>query len=284
MNAARISSIHFDNDSSNSERSLDAWRDWFHPMLDISANEGDQRRFYSATKVWDIGGILLSRSVACATHVTRGKLNISRTPIDHWVISYNRRGTTSIATDKALLEVPPATPFLWSLGDKSSSHRSDVDRIQLMVPRDMFRDVAPMFDARRGATLDTPLGKLLGDYMLFLESSLDTVPESDVARLAGAIRSMIAACIAPSGERMEIAAAQIEHGRRERVRRIIHLNLRSRTLSPAMLCKHAGISRSQLYRLFQNSGGVLHYIQRERQVLWMAFFALWYVLGLPWGL
>jgi AraC-like DNA-binding protein len=155
-------------------------------------------------------------------------------------------------------------PFLWSLGDRTISHRTKVDRVQLLIARDMFRDIAPQFDAERGSVLNTPLGALLGDYMLFLESHLDSVAQQDLPRLTESVRSMIAACVAPSGEREEVAASELSFVRRERIRQVIHLNLRSAELGPSMICKAVGISRSQLYRLFEHSGGVLRYIQRQR--------------------
>jgi AraC-like DNA-binding protein len=263
MNTNREASV-LNNGQLSTAGDLITWRDWFYPMLEISTVQdgGEPSRFEN--KVWDLGGILLSSAVAPATHVKRGKLNISRAPMDHWAIGYNRSGTTTIASDKRTLEAPPRSLFLWSFGEKTSSYRSDVDRIQLLIPRDLFRDVAPMLDAQRGSVLNTDLGSLLSDYMLFLESRLESVEAQDLPRLTGAVRAMIAACVAPSRERAEIAAVQIDNSRRDRIRRVIDLNLRSRALNPAMICKTVGVSRSQLYRLFEHWGGVMRYVQRQR--------------------
>lgn len=253
----------FSTESVGATEQVHAWREWFHPIFDISPGQTDAP-FSAQNKVWNMGGILLSGASAPATRVTRGKLNISRAPADHWVISYNRRGDTAIATDKATLHASAGVPFLWSLGEKSSSERSSVDRLQLLIPRDMFRDMAPTLDASRGSVLDTPLGRMLGDYMLFLERRLDSIAGEDLPRLRDAVRSMIAACIAPSADRMTIAADEIDSGRRERVCRVIHAQLGFSALTPASISRLLGISRSQLYRLFEQSGGVSSYIRRQR--------------------
>ena len=50
----------------------------------------------------------------------------------------------------------------------------------------------------------------------------------------------------------------------ERACRTIEMHLRSRQLRPDTLCRLLGISRSQLYRLFERTGGVAQYIQRQR--------------------
>ena len=44
----------------------------------------------------------------------------------------------------------------------------------------------------------------------------------------------------------------------------IRQNLRSPTLTPKRICRLVGMSRSQLYRLFEPMGGVARYIQAER--------------------
>ena len=52
----------------------------------------------------------------------------------------------------------------------------------------------------------------------------------------------------------------------ERVRQAVRRNLRSPSLGPDKLCREAATSRSQLYRLLENEGGVKSYIQRRRLV------------------
>jgi AraC-like DNA-binding protein len=132
------------------------------------------------------------------------------------------------------------------------------------MSRDAFRDIGPLLDAALGSTLNTPLGHLLGDYMLALDQRLPALTEADLPRLTNAVSAMVAAAVAPSTERVALASRQIDVGRRERVRQAVHRHLRTPTLATETLCRLVGMSRSNLYRLLENDGGVTLYIQRQR--------------------
>ena len=162
------------------------------------------------------------------------------------------------------LEVPARVPYLWSLGQEFLHERTHVDRVQFFLARDAFRDIAPLLDAACGSTLATPLGHLLGDYMIALEYRLPAVTEADLPRLASAVGAMVAAAIAPSDERVAVARSQIDVGRKERVRQVVRKHLGTPMFGPTILCRLVGMSRSNLYRLFEDTGGVSRYIQRER--------------------
>ena len=133
-----------------------------------------------------------------------------------------------------------------------------------IISRDAFPDLAPLLDDACGSTLDTPLGHLLGDYMTALERHLSAVTEADLPYLADAAGAMVAAAVAPSAVCVAVARPQIDLGRKERVRQAVRRHLRTPTLRPRTLCRLVGMSRSNLYRLFEAAGGVAKYIQDQR--------------------
>ena len=111
--------------------------------------------------------------------------------------------------------------------------------------------------------MDTPLGHLLGDYMLALERHLPAVTESDFPRLTNAVGA-IAAAVALSAERIAVAKSQVDFGRNGRVRQAVRRHLRTPTLGPKTLSRLVGMSRSNLYRLFEDTDGVARYIHVQR--------------------
>ena len=241
-----------------------AWRTWFEPVFDVIPSKADDPSFPARNTVWKLDELVISRVSAPAVHVQRTPAHVRRNPVDHWVLTYCQKGETTIQTRRRTLNGRPAVPFLWSLAEPSETVRTDTERLQIFLSRDVFRDIAPVLDAARGAVLDTPLGRLLGDFMLSLEHRLQGLEISDMPRLTAAARALIAACVAPSADRIADAKTQIDQGRLERVRQTVRTHLRSYRLGPEMLCHAVGMSRSNLYRLLESEGGVARYVQRQR--------------------
>jgi AraC-like DNA-binding protein len=90
------------------------------------------------------------------------------------------------------------------------------------------------------------------------------VTAAEAPRLAETTRAVLAALLAPSPDRLHAASAPLRQTQLQRVRGIVREHLGSATLGPARLCRLAGMSRSQLYRLFEPIGGVAAHIQAER--------------------
>jgi AraC-like DNA-binding protein len=242
------------------------WQEWFQPVLDVLPQNPTADEFPAEIHLWKLGGLAMSRTSAPPVKVARTRGHLRHDPVDHWIISYCTRGAHSAVTAGSSLEVPPKVPLLWSLGQEFVHERTHSDRVHVYMMRDSFRDIAPLLDAALGSVLDTPLGHLLGDYVIALERRLPELAEADLSRLSNAVGAMVAAAVAPSAERIAIADRQIDLGRKERVRQTVRRHLRTPTLTPATLSRVVGMSRSNLYRLFENTGGVARYIQRERLV------------------
>ena len=244
---------------------LEAWREWYQPVLDVVCEQPTGHGFSAEIQLWNLGGLGVSRTTsALPVHVARAKSNLRRDPVDHWVISYCPGGGHFARTAGSDVGAPPRVPFLWSLGQEFLHERPRVDRVQFLIPRDAFRDIAPLLDASCGLPLNSPLGCLLGDYMIALLRRLPDLRAADYPGLMSAVRAMGAAAVEPSAERVALADRQIDLGRRERVQRVVGRHLRTANFGPEMLCRLVGMSRSNLYRLLEHDGGVARYIQSQR--------------------
>jgi len=191
---------------------FEAWRQWHQPVLDFLPQQSTRYGFPAEVHLWKPGGLAMSRTSVPPVRVARTKRNLKRDPIDHWVISYCIRGTHFTNTGGTAVEIPARVPFLSSLGQEFLHERTHIDRVSLLVSRDAFRDIASLLDAAGASSPDTPLGHLLGDYMMALERHLPDVTEADFPRLARAVGAMVA--VTPSAERVGVAGPLIDVGRR----------------------------------------------------------------------
>jgi AraC-like DNA-binding protein len=166
--------------------------------------------------------------------------------------------------DNDQLSVPAGVPFVLSLGDFCASERDLDSRLQLHIARDKFNTIGPVLDAARGQTVSTPVGGMLAEYIRLLERQLPNLTDQDALNLPQAIAAMVAACVAPSADRLITARGQISVTLKDKARRYILQNLRSDKLGPDTLCRELGMSRSSLYRLLQAEGGLARYIQHLR--------------------
>jgi AraC-like DNA-binding protein len=243
---------------------FDVWMDWFDGVVDVLPHSSPRDGFHAESQTWQIGGCMVSRVRAPATRVERTITHVRRNPLHHWVITLSRHTTSLISSGNTALRVPPSTPVVLSLAHELTCERDEDQRLQLYMSRDKFADLAPVLDRARGTALDTPLGFLLGDYLILLERTLPDVSTGDLPRLSDAIGAMVAACLAPEQDRAGAAGLQLDAVRLERVRRVVRKYLRSPALGARLLCRSLSMSRSKLYRLMDAEGGVVHYIQRQR--------------------
>ena len=243
----------------------EGWRAWNLPLLDVTPCHPVSEGFQAEGRIWKIDdGLLLAQSAVAKSRMLRSRRQIRHLPADHWVVTRVLHGTISVETPTGTIEVQEGQSYIWSLGQVSSSMRSKFRRIDLLLSRDTFRDIAPLLDAATGSVLDTPLGRSLGDFLLTLQERLPLLPDVDAPYLTVAVGKLVAACVAPSATRAGAARVFIDVGRLERVRQAVRAHLQSPLLGPHMLCRQVGMSRSNLYRLLESEGGVTSYIQRHR--------------------
>ncbi|UFN48710.1 helix-turn-helix domain-containing protein [Roseomonas sp. OT10] len=253
----------FDTAQLAPEQQFEDWMEWwsgFTAQTPVATDKG----FRASRRTWHLGDFGLARVSAPPLRVVRSRDHIRRDPYDHWNICIGLGAATQLTYRSGAIIVPPRIPFVVSLGEEMVSERAQDDRVQLYLPRDRFRELAPLLDSSTADALGSPMRGMLADFILALEGRLPELAESDLPRLTQAISAMVAACIEPSKGRLGASAGQIDFTRMEKIRRVARAHLRSPDLSPDLLCRLVGVSRSHLYRLLEREGGVSRWIRRQR--------------------
>lgn len=260
-----MNSVRFSTRELTGPRQLEAWRDWYADSFEVTPLDAPDRGFAGESEIWTLDGVALVSVSAPPLRATRTKSLIRRDPTDHWVITVGERAATDLMLeDGHQVSVPAGAPFVLSLGDFSASQRGLDDRLKLLIARDKFSAMAPSLDAARGQIVSPPLGGMLAEYIRLLQRHLPGMTDEEARSLPQAVAAMVAACVAPSTDRMFAAHGQINATLKDKARRCIIRNLRSPNLGPNMLCRELGMSRSSVYRLLEADGGVARYIQRHR--------------------
>lgn len=240
------------------------WRGWFDSVFDMEQpEEARAAGFLAESLAWPLAGMGISQVSAPGLSAMRTRQLIRRNPVDHWSLTLGGV-ETRLRTPQALVRIPAGTPFIVSLGRELVSERGADQRLQLYLSRDRLEAMAGPLDAACDMPLGGMLGQLLADYLRLLANRIPQLRPEEAARLPDAIAAMVAACVQPNPDRLALAEGQLDATRVARVRRAIRANLGSARLSPQLLCRLAGTSRSQLYRLLEGEGGVARYIQKLR--------------------
>lgn len=242
-----------------------AWRDSYSSVLDLTPRGDSAEKFGSGEQeVWDLNNLVFSR-------VRTGGLSFAglaghgrRDPLDHWLLTLLLHGNTVTLADGGCLTGEAGSVQMHPLGRPFEGNISGSELLMLFVPRDLCRDMTNVLDAVSFTRLEGGMGRIFADYMISLAVRLPLLEKSELPELVAVTRAMLIACAEPSPERLEEVEGTISRLLLERARQYIQGHLQDPELDSRMLPRELGTSRSRLYRLFEVSGGVMHYIQRRR--------------------
>lgn len=244
---------------------FDSWRDWYREVFETATDATVSAGFEAANSNWIIGGLTVSHVASPPVAVARTRPFVRRNPVDHWVVTVSNQSASEVTIQDRRFRVPAGVPFLLSLGEEMSIRREvGESRMQILLSRDAFASLEPLLDAAVGVPLEGPRGALLADFLHMVKASLPTLSAEEASRLKGAVQAMLETCLAPADRPPDMAATPVAATLMQRVRKVVARHLYSPSLGTAKLCREAATSRSQLYRLLEDQGGVAQYIQRRR--------------------
>lgn len=215
--------------------------------------------FPARQMVWDLNTMIFTYIKYPGDSVTHRWTHLKRPKVDHWYLmlpfQFGQRGERN--------ERPAALPSLHCLAKPFEFETSAEGCVVLFVPRDIL-GLTPVLDQMANTQFDGGIGTILADYLLLLNRSLPELRITEMPTVVDATRSLLAACMAPSMERLASARNPIDMTLLERARVLIGRRLLDRDLSPESICRDLRVSRSRLYRLFEPTGGIYCYIRRQR--------------------
>ncbi|MGE6786212.1 helix-turn-helix domain-containing protein [Ensifer adhaerens] len=261
MGNAQIASFHFSTTGVDSP--FDAWQSLLNVLFDsLPPKTSPARAFEANLKVFHFDTFLLCRSVAVGGRYRRTAERLARDDLDHIVISCLLRGGIALpspaarrlrAGDVAVLDLSAPTAFAMSAADG----------MHLIMPRTLLPAAMAPVQPMTGRILaqDSAMAIFIRGILEALSEAAMRLSPGEVIALGSSVPDLLASCLGPPGEPPS-AGARGDLGRR--LRRHIEENLHRSDLTPSRLTHDLRVSRSQLYRQFESSGGVEAYIRRRR--------------------
>ncbi len=247
---------------------FEAWRARVGPLVELSPVADPRAGYVASNRLWSLSGMAYSAVLAPAVGFARTAEAIRRDSIDHWMLLSVRRGSSTFRIDDRIVTSRPGAPVILPLSQPHVGRRTDSEWKPLFLSRDAFPDLSAQLDASAMA-FDTAFGQLLDDFIVSLDRALPAMTAEQMLRVPAMVSALLAAALGPRarpahGAGEEAGRHAVDIARRERIRTLIRANLGAHTLGPRSLCRMTGLSRSALYRLFEESGGVATVILRER--------------------
>ncbi len=243
--------LEMDTSSVSSAEQFDLFRKWNAGIAEVTLLEDERRSFPAHQMVWNLGKLTFTHLEA--PDIRYGWRHLSRPVIDNWCLHLPLPKSRPVGGNSeagVLGSQSLADPF------ECVSERSD--HLALCIPRSLHFIQSSAIEVRENSK------RFLTDYMLLLKRSLPDLNGADVPNIAAATTSLLAACLMPSRDHIAEAQRPIEAVIMNRASKIIAEHLADPALTPDLLCRELGVSRSGLYRIFEPVGGVSTYIRRAR--------------------
>ncbi len=232
-------------------RQFPAWLEQVGDIVETVTDAPAETGFRAQLVAWNLGGMLLFRTRLPAVAYRRSLRQCRADGLDHWILTVAERSDGG-AFSVACMNQPTAG---YSRAGAS---------VVLCVPRDFLRQSALSMDRLHGIEVASPLGRLLGEFLLNLAARMPEVEPADYPGIRSSIRAMIEGCIVPERLGLPDEIEPVQATLLEKARRLIQQRLDSPTLGVEELCRDLAVSRSRLYRLFEPLGGVVHHIRYRR--------------------
>ncbi|PRD40370.1 hypothetical protein C5748_27390 [Phyllobacterium phragmitis] len=183
--------------------------------------------------------------------------------MEHWSLNLITEGGISYASGNGL-KGSSGDMYLHSYASPFSGAAQNLGLLHVMLNRDNFYDVADALDRMVDQTLAGPMSAILRNFLISLGNHANGLGIAEIPAVNEAFAHLLKATVRPNADALEAARMPIAATQFAMARRIINDNLKSPDLTPDMICSRMGISRRQLFYIFEQHGGVMRFITQRR--------------------
>jgi len=235
------------------------WRVAIDSLFD--ARPRIEAEFSAKSTIYHFSGLLLCDGESTAVRYQRSEARLRRCDLDHYILHVQLQGRIASG---AGMPVRPLDVVVLDLAQPANFLIAGRG-ISLLIPRIALPSLLVESELH-GLVLrhETSSGGLLAQLLTALADSAALLEPEEALRLTSPVLGLIAACLTQAVTRSLTTRRAARGSLGCQVRQYIERNLQREGLTAALLAKELGTSRSQLYRAFDQLGGVHHYIRQRR--------------------
>lgn len=246
-----LACIRISTDAFPLEARFAVWRQAMTPLFDVSSPP-EPETFSGSAYTYLIGSVAFGGTQVDALAYERTPARIEADHIDHILIRLDFS-----------LERPEGVLRVIDLGQPISLPLAPMDCLCLFVPRDVMEIAAPGVERLHDRFIEEPRAEVLAGLMRGLAKAAPTLDRMEAGAVVETLLAAFSISLA-SPPAADSPTDARDTALLRRAQRHIDANLSSRDLNPDRIANALGISRTSLYRLFRDRGGVADYVRRRR--------------------
>jgi len=259
-----IPNLRFSTENIRREEQFDAWCDFTASMCDLEAIAPPSQGFAASADSYRLGALQMTSFELSPMNFRYTRDIVRRSGFDHWCISVVTRGPVGYESRESEFKVAAGELILHSYASPFSGVMDKTNYSGVFFTRDDFWDIADQLDRAAHQLVTGPMSWILRDFLVSVANRADGLTLGEASAVGDAFGQLMRAMIAGTPTALERAQAPIAAVQFDRARRHINANLQSPQLTADQICVQIGVSRRQLYYLFEEQGGVATYIRNRR--------------------
>ncbi|MEH3148157.1 MAG: helix-turn-helix domain-containing protein [Methylobacterium frigidaeris] len=241
----------------------EAWQAVLSPVFEVSFREETDLSAPIGLTNYHLGDLIVGEVAAPAHTLERSSRMVQQQGIDHVLLQFYRTGRSRVETQRGERAVTGTDCVVFDLAQPVRITAAPVDATNLLMPRYLLENQGCRIDTLHGHVFDydaDPAARLFNTFLLNLVACCDRLALHHAVDMARAVVTLCGTCLRVRDGGIGAGAFET----RIAVRQFIQRELASPGLGTEVITAQFGLSRSSLYRLFEEDGGVQSYIRDRR--------------------
>jgi len=232
-------------------------------VFELTPNNLPSDKIYAHARSYRIGETILGEYALSGNIIRRSLAQHSAGREEMLVLRLHRSGSTKGTMDGKDFRMRPDRLTLFDFNQPIHADTAHVDYISFMAPYSLVGFDPSVHPRFLQISLSTPVGRMLQSNLELMVTQVPTASVEQATALSDGMCALLQSLVIKDLPR-ESMQNRLVHAREIAVRRYIEVNLKSPALDADDICRSVGLSRTVLYRMFAEKGGVRRAITNLR--------------------